>query len=1202
METPIISTHTSTVDSRILADRLIASPIRINWELVAWVVLLIFAVISRFYMLDARVISHDESLHTYYSWLLYDRGEYQHNPMMHGPVQFHLLALSYTLFGDSDFSAHAPAAIFGVATVLLCWFFRPHIGKLGAFLAGLMMTISPYLLYYSRYVRNESFVAFFGVLMALAVANYYKERKPIWLYVLAGSVAFQYGIKETSFIYVAIWLLFAGFLFVRDTLTVRWQNNTFRAGFITLVSIGLGLAFIALLMVEIESLTHVFSNNASATAETTVPNTFNEDSKLDLPAPILAVGGLGVLALVVAAGLVVWDLKYRLRTFPSVDIMVILLTTLLPQIAAFPAKQIFKANPLDYTGGQNLTITGINLAVIFLISAALGLFWNWRLWLVANAVFWGIFAFFYTTMFTNGVGFFSGTVGSLGYWLDQQEVKRGGQPWYYYLLINMPVYEYLPTLGMLLAATLGILPAWKWLTVELPGYFKRHAEYAGEANTKTEMALETAENQAVNYFPLPFFLLFWSVMAIFAFSFAGEKMPWLTVHITLPMILLSGWAFAILLKRIRWANLLQSQWGMLLLIPLNLFSLTRLLGAVLASTTRPFQGTETAQLNATTNFIFSLLFFVATAYVLYLRIRKDGFRMVADTVGAVVFALLVILTARTAYYANYINFDNQTEFINYASGGPGNRYIMDQVEEISIRTTGGLDLKVAYDDASSWPMTWYMRNYKNAVFYGGAPSRTNLDGVQVIMAGNKNWQAVEAITRDDYYQFEYIRMWWPMQDYWNMKSFADVIEGMPLAPGTCRPQDSAYYSNLANQNSTTVQEEIAKDRDARKLRENCAKIWGGIWSNAEYRQALWDIWWNRDYTQYGELTSTDFSLTNWPVSDRIRLYIHRDLAAKMWSLGVGPQALTEPPQPDPFDLNFKADYGSSMSFGAGAFSSNDSLANPRAVAVDAQGNVYVANSGKHNVVVFNAQGELVQTLGRSDMQLGAEKGEFNEPWGVALDADGNLYVSDTWNHRVQKFSPKGEFLASWGVFSNDPTSSPLNLWGPRGIAVNPVTNHVYVADTGNKRIAVFDTNGEPLFSIGQGGAEGGRFEEPVGLAFDADGNLYVADTWNRRIQVLSADGTFLREWEVPGWESDTLNNKPYLAVDSTNQRVYFSDPEGYRIYVTDLSGVPQFSFGTFGQSASTELNLPFGVAVDAEGNVYVSDSANNRVQKFPLMK
>ncbi len=137
-------------------------------------------------------------------------------------------------------------------------------------------------------------------------------------------------------------------------------------------------------------------------------------------------------------------------------------------------------------------------------------------------------------------------------------------------------------------------------------------------------------------------------------------------------------------------------------------------------------------------------------------------------------------------------------------------------------------------------------------------------------------------------------------------------------------------------------------------------------------------------------------------------------------------------------------------------------------------------------------------------------GTFCEPWAVAVSPDGQwVYVADTWNHRIQKFTSDGKPVKAWGNPNYDPVSSgPFGLWGPRGIAVD-AHGRVFVADTGNKRVVIYDSEGNFISQFGGGGISPGQLEEPVGLAFDAQGNLYVADTWNQRIQVFApnADGS-----------------------------------------------------------------------------------------------
>src|SRR5512139_232467 len=132
-------------------DRSLFSSSSVNWETVIFVIILLLGVVTRYYMLEKRVMSHDETSHTYFSWL-YEQGRgYTHDPVTHGPLQFHLVALSYLLFGDNDFTARIPAALFSVATIAFMWFYRRLIGRMGALIAAVLLLISPYMLYYGRY-------------------------------------------------------------------------------------------------------------------------------------------------------------------------------------------------------------------------------------------------------------------------------------------------------------------------------------------------------------------------------------------------------------------------------------------------------------------------------------------------------------------------------------------------------------------------------------------------------------------------------------------------------------------------------------------------------------------------------------------------------------------------------------------------------------------------------------------------------------------------------------------------------------------------------------------------------------------------------------------------------------------------------------------------------------------------------------------
>jgi DNA-binding beta-propeller fold protein YncE len=278
------------------------------------------------------------------------------------------------------------------------------------------------------------------------------------------------------------------------------------------------------------------------------------------------------------------------------------------------------------------------------------------------------------------------------------------------------------------------------------------------------------------------------------------------------------------------------------------------------------------------------------------------------------------------------------------------------------------------------------------------------------------------------------------------------------------------------------------------------------------------------------------------------------------------------------------------------------------VAVGPDGKIYVADSGNNRVQVFNADGSFLRQWGsacRLDKGEGCQgkgEGQFNEPWGIAVDRAGNVYVSDTWNHRIQKFDNQGKFVAMWGIFESTggELDKPNAFYGPRYLAVGQDGN-LYAMDTGNKRIQVFSPDGAPVARYGGGGVVDGRFDEPVGLAQDAAGNWYVADTWNHRMQKFDSAFRYLMQWPIVGWESQSVVNKPGVAVDASRNLVYVTDPDNFRVLVFGVDGSFKAFFGVYGADPSS-FTMPTGIAVGPDGRVYVADGDAHRIMIFPALQ
>lgn len=221
--------------------------------------------------------------------------------------------------------------------------------------------------------------------------------------------------------------------------------------------------------------------------------------------------------------------------------------------------------------------------------------------------------------------------------------------------------------------------------------------------------------------------------------------------------------------------------------------------------------------------------------------------------------------------------------------------------------------------------------------------------------------------------------------------------------------------------------------------------------------------------------------------------------------------------------------------------------------------------------------------------IGIGDGQFNRPDGVAVDSVGNVYVTDLWNHRVQKFSSDGAFLKKWGSYGTDDGQFKY----PVDITVDSAGN-VFVTDS--NQIQKFTADGTFLKRWGSLGIHNGQFNQTQGVAVDSSGNLYVADNDNNRVQKFTSEGIFLKTWGFYGTGNGQFNSPVGVAVDSANN-VYITEYGNSRIQKFTSEGIFLKTWGFYGTGTSQFFN-PKGVTVDSAGNVYVVENGNCRVQKF----
>jgi uncharacterized protein (TIGR03663 family) len=1022
----------------------LGSFIRAPRETIAWLALLGVAMVSRFVDLDARAMSHDESLHAFYSFQLFNTGVYRHDPAYHGPLLYHANALVYWLVGASDGSARLLPALAGIGVIMALYLFRPYLGRTGAWLAAALMAVSPTLLFYSRFLWSDIYVAVLSLVWIYCAFRYLADPRFPWLVGVTVAMALGFLTKEVSFIFGAI----------------------------------IGTFFASLCAIRAPQ----------------------EDSR----------------GLARGAG----------------DLAVLMLSLALPFTAAVGHLAV-GWDPTDDQSRRGLLRSAALVGILAVLGA--GLAWAWFRpraddatstprprfgdWIRLALVFWVLQILFFTTFLTNlPRGLASGVVGSLGYWLGEHETARGGQPWFYYLLLGA-LYEFLPlSLGVLgLGSVCRRLWAHRW-------------DGPDERDFLT-------------------FCAWWAAASWMAYAWAGEKMPWLLTNLVVPLCLLGGWWTGRVLEAIHWRAL---GWPAAVAIVGATPALVWV-GIGLARL-RPFAGGDLGAVAATMRWVVEALAAVLLGLLAAKGIRAAGWAQGRRLALVGLVGLAALFTVRSAVRLAYVNYDLATELLVYAHGTPDIKAAMAEIKLISERTSGGNAVEVAYDDASTWPLAWYLRDYPNTRLYGSTPTPSAM-AAPIIIVGPKNAEKVWPFVARGYIKRDYRLIWWPIQEY-----------------------RSAGWRDLAR----------------------------AVWDPAT-RERLWQ------FVLHRRLTGV--ALEEWPNRHGFAMHISRDLAQQVWSVAPPPADVSVASSaPIPTLAGRIARIYDDAYEGARLRAPTALAVAPdgaRVIADSGNDRVVILNRDGSFRLAFGTGCRLTQQPpagcrdpdGAGPRELG--DGQFHELWGVAVNAAGEIYVADTWNGRIQVFDAGGHFLRRWGRFgqltSASPAVDPLLLYGPRGLALDGEGN-LLVADTGNKRILRFSPTGEPLQQMGGPGRTPGRFSEPVGVAVGAtDPRVYVADAWNRRVQALDRRLEPVAQWAVPGWEGRGPLDKPYLA-SALGGLVYASDPERARILIFDSAGHLDAALALPAAAAGT-ASRPVGLAVDpTTESLLVADNQNNRILVLPLAR
>lgn len=260
------------------------------------------------------------------------------------------------------------------------------------------------------------------------------------------------------------------------------------------------------------------------------------------------------------------------------------------------------------------------------------------------------------------------------------------------------------------------------------------------------------------------------------------------------------------------------------------------------------------------------------------------------------------------------------------------------------------------------------------------------------------------------------------------------------------------------------------------------------------------------------------------------------------------------------------------------------------ITKDSSGNIYIADTENHRVQKFTSDGAYITQWG----QYGSDDGQFTYPTAIAVDKSGNVFVSE-WgdNWRIQKFTSEGVFIAKWGSYG----SGDGQFFGPRGIAISN-SGTVYVSDHFNHRIQKFTNNGIYLGQWGSYGSENGQFGRINGITIDNSDNVYACDHFNHRIQKFNGDGMYLGQWGHYGQGDGEFYFLTDIKLDELNN-IYVVDQYNHRVQKFTGDGVFVIKWGSYG-TEDGEFNYPTGIVMGNSDNVYVIDGWNSRVQVFGI--
>ena len=651
----------------------------------------------RFWGLGDKPLHHDESLHAYFSLqLLYNLENwagcfapgascYHYDPLLHGPFQFHAIALTYRISqllgapdnGVNTFTVRIPAATLGTLIVAMPYFIRDYLGKWGAWLACLLLAVSPSMVYFSRFAREDIYMACFTMVLVVGILRYVRDRKLRWLIIAALGFAFSYATKEATFLTIAVFgSFFIGLLFWELGLKIPFRKR--------------------------------YSDNPDL--QRYLPRT---------AAPILLavyviVGGLfAKLALSVLNALSVYTTTKTAQSDLFVANLKNTTVSIVPWIGIFLGVYVLSILAREMYGklpppGRRGLAAKIDPRRQRMFDTILTM--PWTHWFFALLAGWTVFLVLFTVLFTNirgGIG--DGIWQGLYYWIQQQQVARGGQPWYYYLML-IPLYE-----------QVGVVFGLAGLVVCLvrPTRFR-------------------------------LFLVYWFAGNVFLYSWAAEKMPWLMIHMTMPMMLLAAIALQPIV--VTAVNFVKGRYAHSK-APVKEESASR------ESTNLEEPDSENGSHNGVSNDERA----VPPVWTPQPKKRVSVPVGAMAILGFVCAILLLLPTLHNMYEVSYVHAaDGPHEMMVYVQTTTDVNIVMSKIDQLDQKYDGGNHkLPIGITDDATWPFAWYVRDYTNVCFSYPTGCAATAKTYPVIISGGDNPYGTESTYGSTYMYHQYhMRTWW----------------------------------------------------------------------------------------------------------------------------------------------------------------------------------------------------------------------------------------------------------------------------------------------------------------------------------------------------------------------------------------------------------------------------------------------------------